>query len=150
MREEVQKAKVETENLEMLLRERQIEVENCKKEIELQGMEKQQLEKRVGEVRLVKRTFFFLNKFFLFQHSNLLVLKLLERCKNVDVEDYDRLKDEVQHTQVKLILMLFSYLFFLFLSIFVIANLDITHLLFGSPSFFFSPFFWDMLSTRQL
>ncbi|KAK9278500.1 hypothetical protein L1049_028066 [Liquidambar formosana] len=75
-REVAQKVKVETESLESLLRERQIEVEACKKEIELQRMEKYHLDKRIGE--------------------------LLERCKNIDVEDHDRMKDDVRQMQVNL------------------------------------------------
>lgn len=71
-----QKASVERHNLERLLRDRQIEVEACKKEIEMQKMEKDQLEKRLGE--------------------------LLERYINIDVEDYDRTKAEHQQMQVTL------------------------------------------------
>ncbi|XP_059455352.1 nuclear-pore anchor isoform X2 [Corylus avellana] len=76
LREVTQKARVETEKLESLLSERQIEVEACKKEIEMQKIEKDHLEKRVCE--------------------------LLERCKNIDVEDYNRMKDDVQQMQEKL------------------------------------------------
>ncbi|XP_062158169.1 nuclear-pore anchor isoform X2 [Alnus glutinosa] len=76
LREVTQKARVETEKLESLLREREIEVEACKKEIEMQKVEKDRLEKRVCE--------------------------LLERCKNIDVEDYNRMKDDVQLMQEKL------------------------------------------------
>ncbi|XP_040999238.1 nuclear-pore anchor-like [Juglans microcarpa x Juglans regia] len=76
LREGVQNAKVETQNLGSLLRERQIEVEACKKEIEMQKVNKDNLEKRVCE--------------------------LLERCKNIDVEDYDRMKDDIQRMQEKL------------------------------------------------
>ncbi|KAK9937314.1 hypothetical protein M0R45_014113 [Rubus argutus] len=71
-----QKASVERHNLERLLRDRQIEVEACKKEIEMQKMEKDHLEKRLGE--------------------------LLERYINIDVEDYDRTKAEHQQMQVTL------------------------------------------------
>ncbi|XP_021635125.2 nuclear-pore anchor isoform X2 [Hevea brasiliensis] len=75
LREVAQKAKAHSDNLESLLRERQIEVEACKKEIELERMQKGHLEKRVSEV--------------------------LERCRNVDVEDYDRMKDGLQQMQEK-------------------------------------------------
>ncbi|XP_062012161.1 nuclear-pore anchor [Rosa rugosa] len=71
-----QKASVERHNLERLLRERQIEVEACKKDIEMQKMEKDHLEKRLSE--------------------------LLERYRNIDVEDYDRTKAEHQQMQVTL------------------------------------------------
>jgi len=50
LREITQKARTETENLESLLRERQIEVEACKKEIEMQKVERDNLETRFGEV----------------------------------------------------------------------------------------------------
>ncbi|PSR92585.1 Nuclear-pore anchor like [Actinidia chinensis var. chinensis] len=73
LREVSQKAKMETEQLETFLRERQIEVEACKKEIEMQNMEREHLEKRINE--------------------------LLERCKNIDVEDYDRMREDVKQMQ---------------------------------------------------
>ncbi|KAK4595107.1 hypothetical protein RGQ29_018748 [Quercus rubra] len=76
LREITQKARTETENLESLLRERQIEVETCKKEIEMQKVERDNLETRFCE--------------------------LLERCKNIDVDDYNRMKDDVQQMQEKL------------------------------------------------
>jgi nucleoprotein TPR len=55
-----QKASVERHNLERLLRDRQIEVEACKKEIEMQKMEKDHLEKRLGEVLMLEQLFLFL------------------------------------------------------------------------------------------
>ncbi|XP_057486078.1 nuclear-pore anchor-like isoform X2 [Actinidia eriantha] len=73
LREVSQKAKMETEQLETFLRETQIEVEACKKEIEMQNMEREHLEKRINE--------------------------LLERCKNIDVEDYDRMREDVKQMQ---------------------------------------------------
>ncbi|KAM5586916.1 nuclear-pore anchor [Rosa sericea] len=71
-----QKASVERHNLERLLRDRQIELEACKNDIEMQKMEKDHLEKRLSE--------------------------LLERYRNIDVEDYDRTKAEHQQMQVTL------------------------------------------------
>jgi nucleoprotein TPR len=50
LREIAQKARAETESLESLLRERQIEVETCKKEIEMQKVERDNLETRICEV----------------------------------------------------------------------------------------------------
>lgn len=50
MRELAQKARTETENLEKLLREREIELEGCKKEIETVKMEKDHLNHKVAEV----------------------------------------------------------------------------------------------------
>lgn len=76
LREIAQKARAETESLESLLRGRQIEVETCKKEIEMQKVERDNLETRICE--------------------------LLERCKNIDVEDYNRMKDDVQQMREKL------------------------------------------------
>ncbi|KAG6675327.1 hypothetical protein I3842_15G095500 [Carya illinoinensis] len=76
LREVVQKGRAKTENLESLLKEQEIEVEACKKEIEMHKLEKDNLEKRVSE--------------------------LLLRCKNIDVEDYDRMKADVQLMQEKL------------------------------------------------
>lgn len=46
----VQKARVESDRLESLLREGQIEIEACKKKIEMERMEKDHLEKRISEV----------------------------------------------------------------------------------------------------
>ncbi|KAK3218786.1 hypothetical protein Dsin_012756 [Dipteronia sinensis] len=73
LREIAQKARAACDNLENLLRDKQIEVDACKKEIELQRMEKENLEKRV-----------------------------CERCRNIDVEDYNRLKADVKQTEEKL------------------------------------------------
>ncbi|GLU08559.1 hypothetical protein SLE2022_254650 [Rubroshorea leprosula] len=76
LREVAQKARIESETLESQLRERQVELESSKKEIEMHRTEKDFLEKRVSE--------------------------LLERCRNIDVEDYDRLKNTVQQMEEKL------------------------------------------------
>lgn len=76
LREISQKANIETQNLERLLRERQIELEACRKELEMLKTEKDQLEKRVHE--------------------------LLESYKNIDVEDYDRVKNDVRQLEEKL------------------------------------------------
>ncbi|XP_024018829.1 nuclear-pore anchor isoform X2 [Morus notabilis] len=76
LREVAQKANAETQNLERLIKESQIQVEACKKEIEIQKLEKENLEKRVSE--------------------------LLERCRNIDMNEYNRLKDDVQQMQENL------------------------------------------------
>ncbi|KAE9584981.1 putative nucleoprotein TPR/MLP1 [Lupinus albus] len=68
-----QKARAEIENLENLLRQNEIELEGRKNEIEALKMEKDHL-----------------------NH------KLMERSKNVDVEDYDRVKKLVRDLQDKL------------------------------------------------
>ncbi|KAJ6322496.1 hypothetical protein OIU77_012355 [Salix suchowensis] len=75
LREVAQNAKAHSNDLESLLRERQIEVEACKKEIEMDKVEKDRLEKRISE--------------------------LLERCRNIDVEDYNRMKDDLQQMEEK-------------------------------------------------
>lgn len=54
LREISQKANIETQNLERLLRERQIELEACRKEIEMLKTEKDHLEKRVHEVLILE------------------------------------------------------------------------------------------------
>ncbi|KAE9621513.1 putative nucleoprotein TPR/MLP1 [Lupinus albus] len=71
-----QKARAETENLENLLRQREIELEGHKNEIEALKIEKDHLNHKVSE--------------------------LIERSKNVDVEDYDRVKKLVRDLQDKL------------------------------------------------
>ncbi|PPS02418.1 hypothetical protein GOBAR_AA18246 [Gossypium barbadense] len=74
LREVVHKHKIESEALESQLMERQFEVEASKKEIEKHLREREILEKRVSE--------------------------LLERCRNIDVEDYNRLKNDVLQKEV--------------------------------------------------
>ncbi|KAG5549723.1 hypothetical protein RHGRI_014880 [Rhododendron griersonianum] len=80
LREVAQRARMEVEQLETLLRERETEVEACRKEIEKQKMEKEHLEKRVHEV-----------------------LHLLERCKNIDVKDYVRTREDAKQMQTKIL-----------------------------------------------
>ncbi|GMJ10521.1 TRANSLOCATED PROMOTER REGION, nuclear pore anchor [Hibiscus trionum] len=76
LREVAHKSKIESEALESRLMERQFELEASKREIEKHQTEREILEKRVSE--------------------------LLERCRNIDVEDYDRLKNDVQQKEEKL------------------------------------------------
>ncbi|KAG2372296.1 Nuclear-pore anchor [Vigna angularis] len=76
LRELAQKARAETDNLENALKEREIELEGCKKEIETLKLEKDNLNNKV--------------------------LELLEKSKNVDVEDYDRVKKLAREIQDKL------------------------------------------------
>uniref|UniRef100_A0A2P2MGP2 Uncharacterized protein MANES_16G052800 n=1 Tax=Rhizophora mucronata TaxID=61149 RepID=A0A2P2MGP2_RHIMU len=75
-RQEAQKARMHSDSLESLVREREIEIEACKKGIEMERVEKDRLEKRISE--------------------------LLERCQNIDLQDYDRMKDIVHKLQEKL------------------------------------------------
>ncbi|KAI3414928.1 TPR_MLP1_2 domain-containing protein [Psidium guajava] len=76
LREETQRAATAHAKLENILMEKQIELESLDKQIETQKTEKDGLEKRVTE--------------------------LIERCKNIDVEHYDRLKNDVRQLQEKL------------------------------------------------
>ncbi|XP_058765281.1 nuclear-pore anchor-like isoform X3 [Vicia villosa] len=70
-----EKARAEIENLENHLREREIELEGNKNEIETLKAEKEHLNHKVSE--------------------------LLERCKNVDAEDYDRDKLKDRDAQIE-------------------------------------------------
>ncbi|XP_057795095.1 nuclear-pore anchor [Salvia miltiorrhiza] len=76
LREAFQNAKIEIENLEKLLRDRDREVEAYRKEIEILKGEKIHLEKRIDE--------------------------LVQKCKDVDVDDYNRLKESFQQMQMSL------------------------------------------------
>ncbi|KAL0310827.1 UNVERIFIED_CONTAM: Nuclear-pore anchor [Sesamum angustifolium] len=73
LRETLQNVRIETENLEKLLRDRDTELEGSRKEIEILKMEKVHLEKRIDE--------------------------LVEKCNNVDLDDYNRLKESFQQIQ---------------------------------------------------
>ncbi|KAM7250664.1 hypothetical protein ACFE04_022547 [Oxalis oulophora] len=73
LREITENAKTEVNKLESLVREKETEVEASKKEIEMHRLEKENLDQKISE--------------------------LLERCKNVDVENYARLKKDVHHTE---------------------------------------------------
>ncbi|KAL3498454.1 hypothetical protein ACH5RR_041186 [Cinchona calisaya] len=73
LREALQKVRAEIEYMERSLEERQNEVEACRKEIEKQTVEKEDLRKRVDE--------------------------LLEKYKNFDAEDYDRVREALQQMQ---------------------------------------------------
>ncbi|KAL4293697.1 hypothetical protein S83_062924 [Arachis hypogaea] len=76
LRELAHKARAEVENLEKLLREREMELAGCKNETEGLKREKDDLCHKVSE--------------------------LLERSKNIDVEDYDRSKKLVRDLQERL------------------------------------------------
>ncbi|XP_027342867.1 nuclear-pore anchor isoform X2 [Abrus precatorius] len=71
-----QKARAETQNLENLLREKEIELDGHKKDIETLKIEKDHLNHKVSELH--------------------------ERSKNVDVEDYERVKKLARDLQDKL------------------------------------------------
>ncbi|XXG77177.1 hypothetical protein AAC387_Pa08g1378 [Persea americana] len=75
-REMYQKAEMETEHSSGLLREKEIELDACQKEIEMNMTQIKHLEQRISELH--------------------------ERSKNIDVEDYDRMKEDFQQIQVKL------------------------------------------------
>ncbi|XP_052178509.1 nuclear-pore anchor isoform X2 [Diospyros lotus] len=76
LREAARKARSESEDMQKLLRERETELDACKKEIEMQRMEKERLDKRVSD--------------------------LMERFKSIDVEDYDHMREDVKHLQANL------------------------------------------------
>lgn len=77
LREVAQKARMESEQLNALLREKQIELEASKKEYQIQKSQKDLLSQRVEE--------------------------LLEKCRNnTDVEDYHRIKDDIKQMQATL------------------------------------------------
>lgn len=74
LREALQNAKIETENLEKLLRDKDRELEAYRKEIEILKMERTHFEKRIDE--------------------------LVQKCKDVDVNDYNNLKESLKQMQM--------------------------------------------------
>ncbi|KAK4484958.1 hypothetical protein RD792_007563 [Penstemon davidsonii] len=74
LREAFQNVRIETENLEKLLRDRETELETRRKEIEFLETEKGNLQKRIDE--------------------------LVDKCKDVDLDDYNRMKESYQQLQV--------------------------------------------------
>ncbi|XP_047951702.1 nuclear-pore anchor-like [Salvia hispanica] len=76
LREAFQNAKIENENLEKLLRDRDRELEAYRKEVEILKEEKMHLEKRIAE--------------------------LVQKCKDVDVNDYNQLKESSKQMQMSL------------------------------------------------
>ncbi|KAH7848388.1 hypothetical protein Vadar_002210 [Vaccinium darrowii] len=77
LREVSQRTRRDVERLETSLQERETEVEGCQKEIEKQKTVKEHMEKRISE--------------------------LLERCKNIDVKDYDRMREDTKQMQTKIL-----------------------------------------------
>ncbi|XP_010417589.1 PREDICTED: nuclear-pore anchor-like [Camelina sativa] len=76
LREVAQKARMESEDFENLLKKKQTELELCMKEMERLRMETDLQKKRVDELR--------------------------ETYRNIDVADYNRLKDEVRQLEEKM------------------------------------------------
>lgn len=76
LRQSAQEARTQIENLESALAHSKTEVEACKREIGMQKTDREHLEKRIDE--------------------------LLGRCKDIDPEDYNRLREVVQQMQVNL------------------------------------------------
>ncbi|KAG7660116.1 Nucleoprotein TPR/MLP1 [Arabidopsis suecica] len=76
LREVAQKARMESENFENLLKTKQTELDLCMKEMEKLRMETDLHKKRVDELR--------------------------ETYRNIDIADYNRLKDEVRQLEEKL------------------------------------------------
>lgn len=74
LREALQNAKIETENLEKLLRDKDKELEAYRKETEMLKMERMNFEKRIDE--------------------------LVQKCKDVDVNDYNNLKESLKQMQM--------------------------------------------------
>ncbi|XP_065023043.1 nuclear-pore anchor isoform X2 [Musa acuminata AAA Group] len=72
-RDEAQKAKVDAEKYENLLMEKQLEFDACQKEVEMLRIEINHLNNRINE--------------------------LAESHKNIDPEEYDRMKNELQQTK---------------------------------------------------
>lgn len=99
-REMCQKAKMETEHLSGLLREKEIELNACQKEIEMNMTQIKHLEQRISEVSLTQYYFLFLKYFPSVGDLISFLLQLHERSKNIDVEDYDRIKEDFQQMQV--------------------------------------------------
>ncbi|KVI05373.1 Tetratricopeptide, MLP1/MLP2-like protein, partial [Cynara cardunculus var. scolymus] len=77
LRQSTHNTRMEVVNLENLLGERQNEVEACKREIEMQKKDRKDLEKRVDE--------------------------LLDKFRDIDPEDYGRMRADFQQMQVKLL-----------------------------------------------
>ncbi|KAJ0986647.1 hypothetical protein J5N97_005003 [Dioscorea zingiberensis] len=73
--EESQKAKMETRKISSLLREKQIELDSCQKVVEMQKVEIGHLQSRIAELH--------------------------ENCKNIDVGEYERMKDDLHQLKVK-------------------------------------------------
>ncbi|GAB4836732.1 hypothetical protein Ancab_001646 [Ancistrocladus abbreviatus] len=76
LREVAHEAKIEAESLLTQLKEKEIEIEAVRNEIEVERSEKQHLEKRISE--------------------------LLERSRVIDAADYDRVKAELQQMQANM------------------------------------------------
>ncbi|XP_042060222.1 nuclear-pore anchor-like [Salvia splendens] len=76
LREAFQNAKIEIENLEKLLRDTDRDLEAYRKEVEILKEEKMHLEKRIDE--------------------------LVQKCKDVDVNDYNQLKESSKQMQMSL------------------------------------------------
>ncbi|XP_021726285.1 nuclear-pore anchor-like [Chenopodium quinoa] len=76
LREVAQNTKAEADNIQNLLREKELEAEALKKDNELQKKEKELLESRISD--------------------------MLEKSKSFDLEDYNRLRSEVEQLQASL------------------------------------------------
>lgn len=97
MREVSQKARTDFENSENLLKQKQTELDLCMKETERLRKEIDLQKRRVDEVS------HFSLAIYLFACILTIVfhfVKLRETYKNIDVADYNRLKDEVRQFEV--------------------------------------------------
>lgn len=105
--------RTETENLETTLAVRENDVATLKKEKEILKMEKEHLERRVDEVF----HYFICSSYLIFLMYTIskdhLLFKLLERCQNISVEEYDRMREDVQQMQVIYVFFSFTPLKFI-------------------------------------
>lgn len=98
LREVSQKARTDFENSENLLKQKQTELDLCMKETERLRKEIDLQKRRVDEVRHFKllSLYIYLRILTIVFHF----VKLRETYKNIDVADYNRLKDEMRQFEV--------------------------------------------------
>lgn len=110
LREAAQNNLTEVEHLQSLLKDKQSEIETCKKEIEAYKIDNDLLKKKNTEVFMfiisfVTFSFIFLEKNgknFLLSFNIIILpyMKLLQNFQNIDVNEYNRMKEEVNKMQV--------------------------------------------------
>lgn len=107
-------------------------MKDLKKEKELLTMEKEHMEKRVHEVfHCINSSSYFISIFiyiFCILKDHLL-FKLVERCQNISVEEYDRMKVDIQQIQVILVLFPFTLLKYIYVLViwYIIFSLTSFH-----------------------
>lgn len=108
LREVAQKARMESENLENVLKQKQTELDLSLKEMESLRMETDLQKKRVDEAshyKLLESYIYWFIRTITFCYWLKLTItfcfvKLRETYRNIDVADYNRLKDEVRQLEV--------------------------------------------------